>query len=143
MLTTAGRRIRGAFTAAVLAALLAGAAWGYDDNFPFGPFRMFSYANKLDGRVASAKVEGTTTSGRVITISAGELAFRRAEIEGQVQRFVADPDLLHLFAETYEELNPEAETLASIRLFYAIDHLVDGRKVGDNEQETLAVWERP
>lgn len=143
MLTTTGRRVRGIFTGAVLIALLSGAAWGYDDNFPFGPFRMFSYANKLDGRVTSAKVEGTTISGEIITIGAEELGLRRAEIEGQIHRFVADPNLLHHFVETYEELNQDAEKLRSIRLFYEIDRLVDGRNVGEKEQETLAEWERP
>ncbi len=37
-----GRAVRTVATLAVAVLLTAGTVWGNDDEFPFGPFRMFS-----------------------------------------------------------------------------------------------------
>ncbi|HET9442957.1 MAG TPA: hypothetical protein VFO65_06510, partial [Acidimicrobiales bacterium] len=53
-----GRRLAAAVVA--LALLLAGSTWGADDHFPFGPMKMYAYANKPNGVVTTAHLRGVT-----------------------------------------------------------------------------------
>ena len=47
-LSTRGRAVRVAATAVAALLLLLGTVWGQDDDFPFGPFRMYSTAPEPD-----------------------------------------------------------------------------------------------
>ena len=132
------RRVRGFITIAAIAGLLAGTFVGQDDHFPFGPFRMYSTANKLDGRVNTAVLEGVTATGERFEIAFKWLGLRRAEIEGQIPIFEEDPTHLRHVAEAYETFHPEGPELARIELKYEISRLRDGVPVAF-EEETLAV----
>jgi hypothetical protein len=139
-LSGGGRRGRGLATVAVIVALLAGTFVGQDDHFPFGPFRMYSTTNKLDGRVNSAVLEGISTTGERFEIEFNWLGLRRAEIEGQIPIIERDPSHLRHVAEAYERFHPEGPDLSRIELKYEISRLRDGVPVS-MEEETLAVWE--
>jgi hypothetical protein len=143
MLSRGGKARRTAATIVVSLALLAGTFWGDDRHFPFGPFRMYSIANRLDGRIRSAVVEVQTdgASAWVQARTPGDLGMKRAEIEGQVDRFVAEPALLRHLATAYERLNEEA-TVVAIRLRQETTMLRDGRPSGTVSIETLATWSR-
>ena len=68
--------------------LLAGTFWGQDDDFPFGPFRMYSTAP--DPTPWRNPGRGGHVSGRVVRFTERNGGIRRAEIEGQQQESVAD-----------------------------------------------------
>jgi hypothetical protein len=144
MLTRGGRARRGAATIVVSAGLLVGTFWGNDRHFPFGPFRMYSIANRPDGRIRSAVVEIQIADepGWVEARTPGDLGMKRAEIEGQVDRFVARPDLLEHLGTAYERLNDDA-TVVAVRLRQETTRLQDGRPSGVVSVETLATWSRP
>lgn len=135
---------RAAATVVVSGALLVGTFWGNDHHFPFGPFRMYSIANRLDGRIRSALVEVRIEGGSewVQARTPADLGMKRAEIEGQLTRFVADPGLLRHLATAYERLAPEAGTVVEVRLRQETTRLRAGRPAGVVGVETLATWSR-
>lgn len=140
VLSPRGRWIRGLAMFAVVVGLFAGTFWGDDDNFPFGPFRMFSTTNQLDGHVDSAEVWGVTRSGEEILLEWEWIGLRRAEIEGQMPRFAEDPDALRFVAEAYDRFNPQGEDLVAIKLRERVQMLQDGRPDGEPITVLLAEW---
>lgn len=141
MLTTYGKWARGLVGAAVLAALLAGTVWGNDDHFPFGPFRMYSTTTRLSGRVTSPKLDVTTATGKQFRLTTRDFGLRPAEMLGQIDRFIDDPALLRLLADSYERSHPDADPLAEIRLVYLVRRLEGGRPTSAHTQ-LLATWRR-
>ncbi|HEX2074602.1 MAG TPA: hypothetical protein VHF92_12525, partial [Geodermatophilus sp.] len=129
-LSSAGRRIRLAVTAAVLALVLAGTVVGTDADFPFGPFKMYSTRADPDRPVVSTSVVGRTADGERVRLSGGEVGLRRAEFEGQLPRLVEDPALLALLAESYAEHHPDADPLVEVQIVQRRYVLVDGRRTG-------------
>ena len=105
-LTGWGRGWRTAIAAAVGALLLLGTFRGDDDDFPFGPFRMFSTRNNPDGIVRAARVEAVDTSGRRLVVPDAATGLRRAEIEGQIPRFIQNPSLLGEVARAHGRRRP-------------------------------------
>ena len=94
VLSATGRRVRTAVSLVVLALVLAGTFVGQDDDFPFGPFRMYATRDDPDGQVVSTRVEAVDTGGTLRVVDEGSTGLKRAEVEGQVRRFLADPALL-------------------------------------------------
>ena len=133
--------MRGVATAVVLVALLAGTAWGEDDLFPFGPFRMFARTTKSTGRVTASRIEAVTADGRTITVGDARFGLRRAEIEGQIPRFRRDPDLLRHLLAAYDRFQPEGPELVEVRVVNDISRLTDGRVTG-RETRVVAAWQR-
>jgi hypothetical protein len=142
MLTAPARARRWAATILAVAALIAGTFWGNDDNWPFGPFRMYSIRNRLDGRIRSARLELTFADGSSLQskIDSGTFALKRAEVEGQIDRFERDPSLLRNLAVTYERLHPDKQEVVGIRLYYEITSLENGRPAGSPTVVTMATW---
>ncbi len=102
MLTRAGRRTRVVLTVAVAALTIAGTLVGQDDDFPFGPFRMYSTRDDPDGTVVSTRVEARDATGRLRAVDERSTGLSRAEVEGQVRRFVADPELLGALSRAHD-----------------------------------------
>lgn len=140
-MSTVGTTTRAVVTVAVVAALLAGGSFGDDDHFPFGPMRMYSTTNEVDGPVSSIHLEGTTVAGEVVPIKINSLGLRPAELDGQIPRFRADPGLMRYVLETYEATNPDGHALESLRLVRGI-HLLEDRKEVSYEEEVIAEWSR-
>ncbi len=140
-LSRVGRTARAGTTVAVLAALLVGGFFGDDDHFPFGPMRMYSTTNEVDGPISSIHLEGTTGDGEVVTIKINTLGMRPAELDGQIPRFRADPGLMRYVLETYEATNPDGYDLESLRLVRGI-HQLENRKEVSYEEEVIAEWSR-
>jgi hypothetical protein len=142
MLTNGARVRRMVATIVVLGSLVAGTFWGQDDHFPVGPFRMYSVRNELDGRIKGARlsIEDATGEVRELPINPGTFGLRRAEIEGQVDRFEADPELLRHVATAYERFNPGAPDVVGVELFFEITQLRGGRPLGVVARETVATW---
>ncbi|MGH2730970.1 MAG: hypothetical protein ACRDJI_10245 [Actinomycetota bacterium] len=140
MLTATGRRVRALATAAALVLLVAGTAWGDDDHFPFGPFRMYSTTSKLDGEVRAVQLEGVDASGETFAIPFRDVGLRRSEVEGQLPSFISDPTRLRYLADAYDHFGPGPH-LVEVHLMLGVHDLEDGRPVLFHK-ELLATWSR-
>ncbi len=123
-----------------MAALLAGTAWGDDEHFPFGPFRMYSTRNDPNGTVMDVRLRGTTSRGEEISLRTGAFGLRPAEVDGLINRFADDSKLAAYLAEAYEDLNrrPHLDRLEVIRRIY---RLKESRPAAYHEK-TYGVWSR-
>lgn len=140
-LNATSRRIRMAAILVLLVVVVAGTFWGSDDHFPFGPFRMYSVANKTDGEIRVPALEVTTESGKRMELDFEVMGLRRAEIEGQVDRFLTDPTLLRHLVTSYERLHDSAERLVELRLIERVNYLRDGRTYRTDDH-VLVSWSR-
>jgi hypothetical protein len=140
VLTDTGRRVRVAVTVVLAVLLLAGTAVGQDDDFPFGPFRMYSTYDDPDGSVLSTRVEARDATGTLRTVDERSTGLKRAEVEGQVDRFVADPDLLGALAEAQRRLQPDAPPFVELRVVQRRFALRDSRPTGQATETVVAVW---
>ena len=142
-LTPTGRRVRVVALAAGLALLLAGTAWGDDDHFPFGPFRMYSTADDPDGRVLSTYLQAVDAEGSVVErVGEREVGLRRAEYEGQLSRVVERPEVLGELARVFSRRHPDRPPWVEVSVVQTAYVLVDGEPT-DERTTVLARWERP
>ncbi len=142
-LSATGRLLRTAAFVSGVALLLAGTAWGQDDHFPFGPFRMYSTRDDPDGTVVSTRVEAVSPDGRVLVVDERSTGLKRAEVEGQVHRFRADPGLLAALARAHERLRPDEPPYAEVRVVERRYQLRDSRPTGEQTERVVASWRRP
>ena len=140
-LTATGRRSRLAAVAVVLALLAGGSIWGNDDEFPFGPFRMYSTRADPDAPVISTRVVGLTAAGQEVRLSGGEVGLRRAEFEGQLTRIAEHPELLGLLAESFAEAHPSAPELTTVQVVQRRFELVDGERTGDFSDRVVVEYD--
>ena len=117
--------------------LLVGTFHGTDDDFPFGPFRMYATADDPNGAVLSARLEAVTTEGTVVRVSEGDIGMRRAEYEGQLDRVT--PAVLGDLAAVHTRRRPDAPRWVELRLLRDAFHLKNGRP-GTTTTRVLATW---
>jgi hypothetical protein len=141
-MSTAGRRGRAAATAGLVALLLCGTAFGQDDAFPFGPFRMYATRDAPDGWVLSTRVEAVDRAGRVLVVPDTATGLRRAEIEGQAGRFARDPALLAALARAHDRLHPGSPPYDEVRVVQRRYRLRDSRPTGEQTERVVATWRR-
>ncbi|MET8306351.1 MULTISPECIES: hypothetical protein [unclassified Micromonospora] len=142
-LTTRGRVTRLGATALGAVLLLVGTLWGSDDDFPFGPFRMYSTSNPPNAPAPDTRVEGVSSTGAVIDLGQEATGIRRAEIEGQQDRYAAEPALLAEVADAYAERHPDAATLVEVRIVIRWHGIRAGRPTGKHTDETIVRWQAP
>jgi hypothetical protein len=143
ILSPTARTIR--VLATLLGALLlfAGTVWGTDDNFPFGPFSMYAGINRPDDDAPDTRVEGVDTTGTVVDLGERATGIRRAEIEGQEQRYRSQPELLASVAEAYAARQPDAPGLVEVRIVIRWHGIEDSRPTGTYRDEVIATWRVP
>jgi hypothetical protein len=139
-ITVRGRRSRIAATLVGVALLIAGTLVGTDDAFPFGPFRMYATTDKLDSPVADTRVEAVDTAGHRRVLTEADTGIRRAEIEGQSDRFTAEPARLAVVARAYQRHSRNAAPLTEIAIVVRWHELRGGRPTGRYRDETTVVW---
>jgi hypothetical protein len=137
------RRVRLAVAVAGAALLLYGTLAGQDDLFPFGPFRMYAAADKLNAPVADTHFQIVDTTGRTVELTEVNTGIRRAEIEGQLGRFRADPSLLRIIDDGYVALNPKAPAAVRVQIIIRWYALKDGTETGAYTTQTVASWTPP
>ena len=142
-LTDRGRRIRVALTLAGALLLVVGTLWGTDDDFPFGPFRMYSTAPDPNGAAKDTRVEGVDVNGRTVGITEANSGIRRAEIEGQQAAYESDPSRLSQVATAYAEHTPGAPPLRSVRIVVRWHGVKHSRPTGTWTDQVIAEWTRP
>jgi hypothetical protein len=129
-------------TVVVAGLLLAGTIVGTDDDFPFGPFKMYSTTDNLDAPVADTRVEAVDATGARRVLAEGDTGIRRAEIEGQLDRFAAEPALLSVVDRAYALRHPGAPALTEISVIVRWHELRGGRPTGGYHDETRVLWRR-
>ena len=143
---SAGRRaVRTTVTLVVAALLTAGTLWGGDDVFPFGPFRMFATSSATTGAISVAAIEVRTAPGdwQPAPLTLRTVGMNRAEVEGQMLRMEAEPELLGSLAGAYARLHPGAEPWVGVRLKRRSTVILDGVPTGEVREAVLAEWTRP
>jgi hypothetical protein len=142
-LTRRGRAVRVAVAALGTALLLAGTLWGGDDDFPFGPFRMYSTAPDPDADAPDTRVEGVDTTGRTVELTETNSGLRRAEIEGQQQAYVDNPSRLRQVAIAYAARTPGAAPLKEVRIVIRWVGIEHARPTGTSHDQVIAQWTAP
>ena len=142
-LTARGRWIRVAATVICGVLLLGGTLYGVDDDFPFGPFRMYATAPDPNGDAKDTYVEGTDIDGRTVQITEGNSGIRRAEIEGQEGAYVATPSRLADVAAAYAQHTPGAAPLREVRIVVRWHGIEHARPTGTYHDQVIATWTRP
>lgn len=123
-----------------VALLVAGTAWGEDDHFPFGPFRMYSTADDPDGRVLSTYLQAVDAEGVVVDrVEEAHIGLRRAEYEGQLDKVVSRPELLGELAATFARRHPDEPPWVELSVVQTAYLLVDGVP-GDQQRVVLSTW---
>jgi hypothetical protein len=143
-LPATGVAIRVAATVMGLALITAGTVWGQDDHFPFGPFRMYATSNSPDGPINVVRIESYTEADgwRRASLTPASVGMNPAEVEGQLPRFVDQPDLLGKLAATHARLQPDDEPWTAMRLVRRQYVLVD-REPTDIRESVIAEWSAP
>lgn len=141
-MTAGGRRARILCTVVLVAATLAGSLWGDDDEFPFGPFRMYSTSRELGEPVADTQVHAVDAAGNEMRLVQDLSGLRRAEIEGQLPLFRTDPARLGLLAQAYSTRHPDRPPLDRIAVVIEWNEIEDGRPTGKTWTETVVAWQR-
>lgn len=138
-----GRPVRLIVTFVVAILVFYGTVAGQDDLFPFGPFRMYATADKLNSPVADTHFEIIDTTGATIQLTEVNTGIRRAEIEGQLGRFQEDPSLLRIIDDAYVTLNPKAPSPVRVQIIIRWYALHDGTETGAYTTQTVATWTPP
>ena len=125
------------------ALLLAGTTVGTDDLFPFGPFRMYAGVNAPDEDAPDLRVEGMDAEHRTVALDEKATGIRRAEIEENRDRYVAEPGRLSLVAEAYRRRHPDAPRLTEVRIVVRWHEIRTSRPTGRYRDETVATWRVP
>lgn len=135
-------RARVAVATATFLLLCVGTFWGDDDNFPFGPFRMYSTKQELDGEVRATEVYGLTRSGAWVGIPFDDFGLRRADIEGQLGKLAVPPEeVLASMAVAYDRFGRGDQEILAFRLVERTYDVENGVPAGE-EVEFLATWRR-
>lgn len=142
-LSRSSRLMRALVTLVGAALLLAGSAWGSDDDFPFGPFRMFAGVNGPNEPAPDTRVEGINVTGVTVILTERNSGVRRAEVEGQQERYVARPELLRELATAYAARNPDAPALVEVRLIVRWHEIRHSRPAKTSRDEVIATWRAP
>ena len=142
MLTVRGRWTRGVATAIAALLLLAGSVWGSDDDFPFGPFRMYAGVNDPNGDVVSSYMQAVLPGGKVIRVDERGTGLRRAELEAEEGDFVKDPASLARIAEAHAKLHPDEPGYAAVQVIQLDQHLKHAA-LSTQTSKVIAQWRRP
>ena len=103
---------------------------------------MYATRDAPDGLVLSTRVEAVDASGRVLVVPDSATGLRRAEIEGQIARFRADPTLLGEISRAHSRLHPHQPAYDEVRVVERRYQLRDSRPTGAQTDQVVAQWHR-
>jgi hypothetical protein len=138
--TALGWRI--AFSALLVGLAVNGSVRGNDVQWPFAPMSQFAFGVNLDGDIRSTSIEADTTAGTTVRVplTVNGVGLGRAEVEGQLPRFVADPSLLQHIAVAAARRHPDQPRYTRLRLEQEVSDLQDGEVVSTTTV-LLATWD--
>jgi hypothetical protein len=103
-----GRVIRLVVLAAAAALLLYGTVAGNDDNFPFGPFKMYALYFPPNAVISSTTVEAHTADGHTVVVTQADTGVSHADFELELGSYEANPQRLGALAATFHRRFPNA-----------------------------------
>lgn len=137
---TRGMHARLAASIGIALLLVIGTFWGDDDNFPFGPFRMYSTKQELNGEVRATEIVGLTHDGRWVSLPFSDFGLRRADVEGQLGKLAQPPrEVLADMWVAYNRLGRGNEEIVALRFLERTTDVEDGRPAGEMV-EIIATW---
>lgn len=115
-----------------------------NDFFPLGSLTQYATAKDLNGTVNSTCIEAQfpgEDEPRRLGFNAATVGIERGDVESQLDRVIAHPELLQSMADSYNRLHPDEPKPETMILCRTTTHLKNGLAVGEPEQTTLAKWE--
>jgi len=140
-LSDRGRAARLVVTFLGVVLLLGGTLYGTDDDFPFGPFRMFATTNRWDEPISIARAEVLLATGERVELTPANSGVRRAEVEGQLDRFREDPRRLAGLADAWRAHHPGGSSVRSITVYLRHHELSRRGPTGRYQDEQVATWD--
>jgi hypothetical protein len=134
-----GRVVRIAAAAAAAGLLIYGTVAGSNDMFPFGPFSMYAGRYPANGVISSNTLMAHKADGRVVVVTEADTGLTRAELEGELHAFQADPDRLADLAQAYHRRHPRASPYVAVWIAQKRWRLHDRAVVGQSTI-TLVEW---
>ena len=127
--------------AAFLALLGVGSAWGHDPMFPVGPMVQYAKWIPPNGVVLSTTVWADTTDGRHVRVRLDPqgVGVRRADVEEQLTRIVAHPELLRTISSAQRRLHPDQPQFVKLYVVQDVIQLHD-REPAARTSHVLATW---
>lgn len=116
----------------IVAGLFAGSLWGTDDAWPFAPFRMF--ARGTTGDVHVLALEADLSDGRTVRMDYEKFHLRRAEVEGQILRFTARPEMVGDLMDAYNRRS-RGRKIVALRVLSRRAPISDDRLVRGNSRK--------
>ena len=142
-----GRAIRLVVLALGFLLVTAGTVHGSDNDFPFGPLRKYATRDSPNGQITQAVVLARTSSGRTFDVTDTATAPRRAELEGRLSEFAADPSRFAEVAVHYIVSGGGArlrghsgEVVTEIELVRRVYPLRGGQRGGPSVDQAIATW---
>ncbi len=109
------RAARNVAAIALVAGLFAGTfVWQTDDTWPFAQMRMFPGGRESD--VALLVIYAQRGDGSTREVDPGAFHLRRAELEGQLRRIVARPEMLGSLVDRFNRSAPPSEDIRRLTL---------------------------
>lgn len=115
-----------------------------NDFFPLGSLTQYATAKDLNGTVGSTCIEAQfpgEDEPRRLGFNAATVGIERGDVESQLDRVIAHPELLQSMADSYIRLHPDEPKPETMILCRTTTQLKNGLAVGEPEQTTLASWE--
>jgi hypothetical protein len=134
-----GRAARIALTVAAVGLLIYGTVAGSNDMFPFGPFSMYAGRYPATGVIASNQLMAQTADGRDVVVSEADTGLTRAEMEGELHAFTANPARLGDLAQAFHRRHPRASPYVKVWIAQKRWQLHERAVVGQSTV-TLAEW---
>jgi len=144
-LSSSGRALRLSVALVVFGVLTVGAFFANDDDFPFGPFRMYATSGQATGEVAVVALQARVGDGNwtLVRPSPESVGMNVAEFEGQLTRFEDDPELLGAVAQSRQRLHPDDPPWTELRIVLQATEVVDRVPTGEVNETVVAQWAAP
>lgn len=141
-LTTAQRSWRVLLAGIGLIILSIAQVISTNDWFPLGSLSQYSYARPLDSPTKAVRIRALTEEGtdRGISLSNKGIGVGRAEVEGQVQRIIDNPQMLEGIARVWSLQRPQGPALTEVRMERVTRYVSDGVPTGEQDVEVLTTW---
>ncbi|WP_181274453.1 hypothetical protein [Brevibacterium oceani] len=133
-----------AITALAFVILTCGQFLNTNDFFPLGSLTQYATAKDLNGTVGSTCIAAQfpgEDEPRRLGFNAATVGIERGDVESQLDRVIAHPELMQSMADSYVRLHPNEPKPETMILCRTTTQLKNGISVGEPEESTLATWE--
>lgn len=130
-------------TAVAFAVLTAGQFLNTNDFFPLGSLTQYATAKDLNGSVNSTCIAAKFPSEdepRKLGFNTATVGIERGDVESQLDRVIAKPELLQTLADSYVRLHPDEPKPETMILCRETTQLKNGISVGEPTKKVLATW---